>query len=459
MRHLGFALIIFGGSLLYDATPAAAEAKPFIWTGIGPKAVTVGQPVTLTVDVYVPTWFTSAPRFPPIDVKDAVVVFLEEGGENMSHIVGEQSYAGQRRQYLIYPQRAGEFVVPPFEVQIRYAIDAQPSPRTPVSSPGARFSATIPEAAAGLGYFVATPSFQLTATTDRPLEGLKVGDSFTRTITMSATQAFAMMLPPLTFPAVDGLAVYPAPPSVSDSGGERDEVRVGRRVESVTYVLQKEGAFHLPPTEVAWWDTGARTLRRAQLSAVDFTVAPNPALKAEIPLPPDPAELSATPPPFDWRVFLRTYGPRALGIFAALGLLLRLLQSADPLRARPLPRPTPPARRIGRRLPQEARASGALGHARPGPRSHVPLARPAATPRAGRASRPLRQGERRPRPSPSRRHARGPGARRRPRARVAGRLRGGPEEDGTRHPRRTFARGPRPIEPAGLVRPHTTKVL
>jgi hypothetical protein len=142
---------------------------------------------------------------------------------------------------------------------------------------------------------------------------------------MSATQAFAMMLPPLTFPAVDGLAVYPAPPSVSDSGGERDEVRVGRRVESVTYVLQKEGAFHLPPTEIAWWDTGARTLRRAPLSAVDFTVAPNPGLKAEIPLPPDPTELSATPPPFDGRVFLRTYGPRALGILAVLGLLLRLL--------------------------------------------------------------------------------------------------------------------------------------
>jgi hypothetical protein len=307
---------------------AWAEPKPFVRIGLGPKTVTVGQPVALTVDVFVPTWFTSAPRFPALDVKDAVVMFLESGGENMNETVGEQSYAGQRRQYLIYPQRAGEYEVPAFEVKVRYAIDAKPSPRTAVPGRVVRFSATIPAAAAGLDHFLATPSFKMSEATDKPLQGLKAGDSFTRTITLTASDAFAIMLPPLEFPDEPGLAVYPAPPQVSDSGGERDEQRMAKRVESVTYVLQKEGDYRLPPIEIAWWDTFARQLRRERLPAVDFHVAANPGLAAEIPLPVDPT--TVPPPPDPTRALrdaLRRYLPMALLAGALIALGLRLFRA------------------------------------------------------------------------------------------------------------------------------------
>jgi hypothetical protein len=283
----------------------------------------------------VPTWFTSAPKFPPIDVKDAVVMFLEQGGENMSEAVAGQSYAGQRRQYLIYPQRQGDYEVPAFEVKVRYAIDAKPSPRTPVPGKGGRFTATIPAAAAGLDYFLATPSFKMTESTDRPLEGLKVGDSFTRTITMTASDAFAIMLPPLRFEPVDGIAVYPAKPVVSDSGGERDVQRVAKRLESATYVLRSGGDHDLPEIQVSWWDTFARQLRRETLPPTHVHVAPNPGLTAEIPLPPDAED---APPPGRFHAAgdaLRRYGPYVLGAIALAALLLRLFRSRiEALRAR-----------------------------------------------------------------------------------------------------------------------------
>jgi hypothetical protein len=328
------------------------EPKPFVRVGLGPKTVTVGQPVTLTVDVYVPTWFTSAPRFPPLDVKDAVVMFLEEGGANLNETVGDQSYAGQRRQYLVYPQRQGEYEIPPFEVKVRYAIDAKPSPRTGVAAKGGRFTATVPPAAAGLDYFLATPSFKMTETTDRPLEGLRVGDSFTRTITMTASDAFAIMLPPLPFPSVDGLAVYPGQPVVSDGGGERDVPRVAKRVESVAYVVRREGDYQLPPVEIAWWDTFARQLRRERLPATDFHAAPNPGLKAEIPLPVDPAAEPLPPDPSRvLREALRRYGPLALLAMALVGLLLRLFRPRiEAFRAR----------RAARRREREASEAAAL---------------------------------------------------------------------------------------------------
>lgn len=310
--------------------PAAlpAEGKPLVYTSLHPKSVIVGQPVTLTVDVYVPTYFTGAPRFPQLEVKDAVVVFLDDGGENLSERIGDADYAGQRRSYRIYPQRAGTFEVPPFEVKVRYAIDGQPSPRTPASARGGQFEAAVPAAARGLEHFVATPSFELSGTTDRPLEGLKVGDSVTRTITMAATDIFAMMLPPLSFPPVDGLRVYPAEPRVSDSGGERGETRVGKRVESVTYVLEKEGLYRVPAIDIDWWDTAASRLRRASLPELALSVAANANLKAEIPLPEDPSE--KPPAPDSWRRLreaLRRRGPIALLAVLAVALVFRLFRA------------------------------------------------------------------------------------------------------------------------------------
>jgi BatD DUF11 like domain len=313
--------------LLGVPTALRAEGKALVYTSLHPKAVTVGQPVTLTVDVFVPTYFTGAPRFPPLDVKEAMVVFVDEG-QNLTESVGEVTYAGQRRSYLIYPQREGAFEVPSFEVKVSYAVDGKASPRTSASGRGGSFTAAVPEAARRLEHFIATPSFQLTESTDRPLEGLEVGDSITRTITMTAVEAFAMMLPPLSFPPVDGLGVYPAEGRVSDSSGERGAARVGKRVELVTYVMRKEGDYRLPAIDIDWWDTVARTVRRASLAELALSVAGNPNLKAEIPLPEDPSE--KPPPPDPWkplREALRRYGPVAAVLVLSVALLLRLFRA------------------------------------------------------------------------------------------------------------------------------------
>ena len=325
--NAAFAALWMASLLGFPAT-LRAQGKALAYTSLNPKAVTVGQPVILTVDVFVPTYFTGAPRFPQLDVKDAMVVFVDEG-QNLTESVGEVTYAGQRRSYRIYPQREGAFEVPSFEVKVSYAVDGKASPRFSASGRGGSFTATVPEAARRLEHFIATPSFQLTESTDRPLEGLVVGDSITRTITMTAVEAFAMMLPPLSFPPVDGLGVYPrGSRRVSDSSGERGAARVGKRVESVTYSCEKEGHYRLPAIDIDWWDTVARTVRRASLPELALSVAANPDLKAEIPLPEDPSE--KPPPPDPWkplREALRRYGPLAAVLVLSLALLLRIFRA------------------------------------------------------------------------------------------------------------------------------------
>jgi hypothetical protein len=344
----------------------AQQPAPFARATVAPRSVTVGQPVTLTLDVFVPTWFPQAPEFPTLDIPDAVVV-ADPGNINLNEQAGGATVYGVRQEYAIYPQRAEAYRIPPIGLSIVYAIDAKPSAPTRVTAAAPAFEATVPEAAKGLDYFVATTSFRLTASTDRKLENLSVGDSFTRTLTMTAVDAFAMMLPPLSFPPLDGMAVYPAQPVTSDAGGERSEPRTGKRVERVTYVLQKAGTFRLPAVEIAWWDTSAKTLRKASVAAVPFTVAPNPNAKDEIPLAPEPlSEVGAAAAHGrDWRTWIATHWPWLLAVFGTLLLLARLLSVRIRRRlAAGASPPQPPEAAFFRRVREAARsrdASALLG--------------------------------------------------------------------------------------------------
>jgi hypothetical protein len=242
--------------------------------------VMVGETVTLSVDVLTPTWFPRAPQFPAaLEVENAVAVFDDSFRTNLTEQIDGESWSGIRRHYLIYPQLAGTYAVPPVEVEVVYALpNARPSEPLSLASPPLRFAARVPPEAVGLDYFIAARDFSLEQKVEPGAEGLRVGDALTRTITLRATDASSMMLPITEFPTVDGLAVYPDPTRASDTGGERGEAREATRVDGATYVLETEGSYVLPPIERSWWDVSAGRLRQVSVPAVSFTVAPNPDL-------------------------------------------------------------------------------------------------------------------------------------------------------------------------------------
>jgi hypothetical protein len=256
-------------------------AKPFIRASIKPTSVTAGQPVTVTVEVLAPNWFTKAPEFPDIEVDNAIA--MPPGRSvNFTEKVGSVTYAGQMRDYVIYPLTAGTFKIPSIHVTVSYAKEPpKSSPPVTVSSRFKQFKATVPEEAAGLGYFVATSNFTLEHTVSRNISDLKVGDSFKRSITMSAQDVVAMVLPPLRFEPFQGVGIYPDQPVLANKGGERGEIRTGTRVESVTYVLEKEGDYVLPEINVFWWDLKKEKLQKETVPAMKLAVRLNPDLEAE----------------------------------------------------------------------------------------------------------------------------------------------------------------------------------
>ena len=73
----------------------------------------------IIVEVLVPSYFMGAPRFPDLDVENALVVFNDRGS-NFSEREGPTTWAGQSRSYTVYPQLPGSYDVGVIGVEVAY---------------------------------------------------------------------------------------------------------------------------------------------------------------------------------------------------------------------------------------------------------------------------------------------------------------------------------------------------
>jgi hypothetical protein len=125
---------------------------------------------------------------------------------------------------------------------------------------------------ADLKRLIVTPSFRLTSTTDRPPEGLRIGEALTRSIRMEADDTAAMLLPPALWGAPEGVAVYPDPPALQDRT-DRGVLHAARS-ERAAYVPQRAGRFELPGFSVSWLRPGSGEVQVLQVPAIRLEVLP-----------------------------------------------------------------------------------------------------------------------------------------------------------------------------------------
>lgn len=238
--------------------------------------VTVGQRVRIVVEVLVPSYFTGAPQFPELDIANALTLFVPRG-TNFTEREGRTTWAGQSRSYTVYPQRPGTYEVGEIPIDVSYFAAGRGRITTRVSAEAVTFTAEVPPEAEGLGYFIATTDLVMEQSLDPSPDTLRVGEAFTRQVTVTVQDALAMVIPPLGLDAPEGLSAYPEPPVVADEGGERGTAISGTRIETVTYVAREVGTYELPAVEVSWWDVEAEELRRETAPALTFEVVPGEA--------------------------------------------------------------------------------------------------------------------------------------------------------------------------------------
>lgn len=252
-----------------NSTTTVLETNPQIKVEalVDKTDVVVQEQVLLTVrllyqGVQISQWALSEP-----DAGDAVVRELGSSTQYEKQI-GSIKYGVLERRYAIFPQSSGTLEIKSIIFdgvvhegrrshflgrgqQIRHrskAINLSVAPQDP------KFR-----------YKVWLPAKQLTLEerwSSAP-DQLKVGDSITRTLTVTALGQSSATLPPLELNLPENLKSYPDKADLDESINR--EGLLGKRTESIAIIPSHEGEYIVPALELPWWDTVNQKVQIARL--------------------------------------------------------------------------------------------------------------------------------------------------------------------------------------------------
>jgi hypothetical protein len=313
-------LAVFAAPLA-SAQPAAAP-EPIVTATIDPPRVVVGQKATLLVTVLAPNYMPSPPILPEFQLRNVVTRSL--GAINQVETRDGVTYAGVRYEFAIFPQELGSFAIAGQKVTVTYAADPPQSRTATIELPRLAFEGFIPDAAQGLDPFLAATSLSVGQVVKQSSQELKVGDSVTRTVTIKAQGTPAMLLPPVAFTEISGLARYPAQPALSENIDRRTGALAATRVDEATYMLEQAGDYTLPATELAWWYARDSKVERIRTGTIVFHVVDNPTARAG---ESGKASMSGR----DWRApvgWILDHWLLCVAVLSALGALVWLASAA-----------------------------------------------------------------------------------------------------------------------------------
>jgi hypothetical protein len=241
-----------------------------------------GQAVPLIVTLFSPGPFSGTAAF---DLPELPRTAFVKAGNPLvgSEEVDDENYFTQRHEFTVYTQRSGEIVIPSFRVRFsgKKSFTSDPEPMIGATQE-LRFQSHRPPGTESMGVVISATTMQIRQTWNpEPAGEIDAGDVVVRTVTRLAEGTTAMMLPPVSADAPEGVQVYPATPEVQDKV-ERGDASA-RRVDTVKYQFQRAGTCALPDLTFTWWDSDQEGLRSEVLPGLTINV-----LAASTPeMPPD----------------------------------------------------------------------------------------------------------------------------------------------------------------------------
>ena len=306
-------------TLLISTTTLAAEPDLRIQASLQPAdTAMVGSLVELHLDVLTDTWFTSAPTLPDLKLPGALVMPSDGHAEHLNQTFDGKSFNGMRYTYLITPNLAQAFDIPPLTVRVT---PGQATTELSAQSQPLHFTATQPPGFQPGEPVLVAQKLRFSQKIVNSSSPLKVGDSLTREVTLQADGALAMSLPTPSLGDVSGLSRYPKSPQISNLDDGRGHFTGGQRIDSVTYRIDTQGQHSLPAIELKWWDASSQQTRTAQVPAVSFDAA-NSAYKPVFSISEDLKKLGQS-----HRLHLSGF---ALGLLALLSAVVLLAWFARP---------------------------------------------------------------------------------------------------------------------------------
>jgi hypothetical protein len=237
-----------------------------------PGPVWVGQRVAITVELLTTTFFSGAPVFQLPTIPHAILMQIEDHPILRTEQIDDTTYTVQQHELALFGLRPGIYAIPAFTVRFSSAagIGAPPVEHRLTTQP-LQVEVRLPPGAEHLPGLISTRALRATQTWQpEPKKVARLGDAFTRTVTLTAPDVPGMVFPPLPLETVDGLAVYPQQPVVHDQVERGDFT--GQRTQTVTYVCERPGSVTLPTLVIPWWDVEQQQLMQITLAALTLQV-------------------------------------------------------------------------------------------------------------------------------------------------------------------------------------------
>lgn len=261
--------------------PALAEDPVIVRTSITPdSSIWVGQQVVLQLDILALDGWADSRRMPDFDIPDAYLLRVESQGTRLSETISGGSYSGQRHEWLLFPQRGGEFTIPPTGIEVKLKTYGAESSEQSILLKTAtlEFVVDVPPGAEHIPGLISTTEMTATQSWQPNDTKLRAGDGVKRTIRFKAANVSGMAFTPLQPETVANLAIYPGEPDVADEIN-RGTLDYGKRVETFTYVPTKAGEYEIPDITISWWDIKHRKLHKETMEGVSLSVSRAPAGK------------------------------------------------------------------------------------------------------------------------------------------------------------------------------------
>lgn len=215
-----------------------------------------------------------------LEISNAYVETL--GQNSFQRTINGRPWLVHEVRYALFPESSGELVIPAQTFSGRIAsgrrtlFDTRPAGRLLRRRSEELVIPVLPRPAS---YPAATwlPSSNLSIEEQwsAPLDALRIGDSVTRTITITGEGLQGAQLPPIDGNSASGLRAYPDQPLINNVNGDKGVT--GIRVDSLALVAVSDGVYELPALEIPWWDTESDSLQFARLPAQRLTVLPSAA--------------------------------------------------------------------------------------------------------------------------------------------------------------------------------------
>ncbi|TFH72337.1 protein BatD [Gammaproteobacteria bacterium LSUCC0112] len=261
------------------ATGLAAGNDVFLEAILSGESVYVQEQLLFTVRLHYTIAGIRNPVFTEIAPENAVVQMLG-APHQYEQLVDGVRYGIYEKNYVIFPQRSGELVIPDIVFRGELTdgssnfVFRNPNMR-PVTAFAEGYNVEVKERPAEFpadSTWLPASDIQISETWNRDITRLNPGDSVERTITIVANGLDGAALPPLGRPEIDRMNVYPEQPVI-----ERmvvDGNIVGTRIEKYVMVATGAGSVVIPEVNLPWWDVKNNELRSSVIPASLIQITP-----------------------------------------------------------------------------------------------------------------------------------------------------------------------------------------